>query len=117
MARSDARHDFLIDVLICAIEDGCINGWRTIDDWDYDAGTAVIREVGDGLPDEESTHPVDLDVLAKGIGRINRGEVGLCTEYREGIAKADRENDAGWLDALSADAVLQAGLFNDLVYG
>jgi hypothetical protein len=60
---------------------------------------------------------LDLDAVARGIGRITRGEVGINSRLRNEITMASRENDAGYIDADGADVIVQAGLLGEIRYG
>jgi hypothetical protein len=69
--------------------------------------------------EEGGTHSVTLDTIATGLGRIERGEDGckMNSEITGAVTLAQRDNDAGGFDAYSADAVMQAGIFDEVIYG
>jgi hypothetical protein len=61
---------------------------------------------------------VDIDTMAKGIGTLRRKYAGTIdpeTPMAE-MFRAERENDAGALDVNDALAILEAGVFGDVVY-
>lgn len=112
--RSAERTTYLADVMTTAIEGG-INYWASLDTvsrvedpteilgWRYDAAHLVDLEDG-----EEYT--ISLDTIAQGLNRISK----ILPDCH--IASAHRDMDAGDLDANDADAVVQYGLFGELVY-
>lgn len=112
--RSAERTTYLADVMTTAIEGG-INYWASIDTvsqiedpteilgWRYDAARVVDLEDG-----EEYT--INLDTIARGLNRIAK------IQPRGRIAAADRDMDAGDLDAIDADIIVQFGLFGEHVY-
>jgi hypothetical protein len=114
MNRSDERKQFLADILTTAIEGG-INYWsRTLKYKWKDTPTeptAVIRD------EDGSKYDLSIETVAKGIGLIVRGEVHLNTAMVESIKRANRENEAADLDAWDADAIIQAAVLGELVYG
>jgi hypothetical protein len=58
-----------------------------------------------------------IDVVARGISLISKKEFKINSKMRHNIMQGDRENDAGNIDAYDASAIIQAGLFGDLIYG
>jgi hypothetical protein len=143
MSRSPERQQFLADVITTGVEGG-IGYWaRVIDrkrslDLDWLEITVVewesaIDELGlspysyDQLDDvtEGSTladawiHHVDRDKVASAIRRIIKpgSDISLAEDYVERIALANRLNDAGEIDALDADAIIQVAALGDVVYG
>jgi hypothetical protein len=127
-ARSDARKQFLFDVFVTALEGG-IGYWSVAEAYhwtkDYDAGSsaddldgfyAIITDEEGGLVDKVR---VDARTIARGIGVIQKGgaELHLHDSYRSRILGASAINDSGEIDAGDADIIVQAGLFNEVVYG
>lgn len=122
--RSQERTQCLADILIGAVEDGGLNGWRQVSRYRYvqadpdDACSATLdASVRVHDLEEEKVHDVTLDTIATGLRRLAEGEVKACAEIVGAAVYAQRHNDASYFDAYSADAVLQAGLFGELVYG
>ena len=104
--RSPERLEFLADILSTAVEGG-VNYWCEVSGyrWD-DAGTAralLTRRGGD-------RHELTPDVIARGLGRV------LAEEGFADIREANRDNDAGMIDAEGADVIVQAALFGEVVY-
>lgn len=124
MARSPERHEFLADILTIAVEDYGTNSWRQVSRYKRavienptqasEVGVVVI-ELGDGEKDTE--HEVTVEMIATGLNRILKREIPCNGRIYDEVAEAHKYNDAGYLDAYSADVILQAGLFNELVYG
>lgn len=141
MKRSDERKEFLADVITTAVEGGTgywaqVSQYQWVDTYGYlteegqdrvhvsvgerngDEPRATLHELDD---DESGYKPegleLTLDVVARGIGRIQRGEVSLSDWYRDRILAASRENDAGQIDAGDADTIVQAGLLGEVRYG
>lgn len=119
--RSREREECLSDILITAVEDGCLNGWRQVSGYRWSderpaEARVTVHELGDG---DETLQKlaVNIETIARGLRAIDSGEVGVCSEIREAVRMAQRDNDPCGFDAYSADAVLQAGLFGNLVYG
>ena len=132
--RSDERERFLQDVVVCFIEDYGTNPWRQIEDYSYqydgDAtdmtskmthASATFIDVEDGQPDGGIAscprYEVTIETVAKGLGKLRSGEVGMNSTMLGNILAGDTQNDAGLIDAYDADAIVQAGVFGDLVYG
>lgn len=121
--RSEAREQFLKDVLITAVEGG-INYWSAVSDYDPDAGTVKVHEYE---PDEGETDQwgyaevgvtVDLDSIAKGIGVLNGKGEAWRTGYWAEFWRANRTNgEDGDYDAEIADVIVQTALFGEVVYG
>lgn len=135
--RSPERVQFLDDLMVTAIENFGY-GWFYVQEYAGEGETlyAVIE------PHEEpgTTHRVDLDTFAKGLGLIKRSvqqpliEEGrdpvdvlwnadtgqrlyMGQELRRDILAADRTNgDEGDIDVVGALAVLEVALFGQVVY-
>jgi len=115
MTLSDDRAEFLLD---------CFHGafYRSIDYWafctnykdgrDGEPASAIIR---DSEGDNEN-YVIDLDVIERGIERICDRPM-VNDDMTKNIMLANRENDAGMLDAFDYDAIVQAGLFDEVRYG
>lgn len=118
------RDQFLVDVLICAVEDYSLNQWRQIEayklsaieaDPNSDEAHVIIIEIGDGDLDFE--HKFNITTIAKGISEIVNGEVIVHPDITDTVIHADATNEAGDIDAEIADVILQVGLFKEVRYG
>lgn len=114
-ARNDERKQFLTDVLTTAVEGG-INYWASVDEyeWDVPLGEAyvVVRDMED-----DTTHRVDLDVIAKGIGIEVAGKWDPGSYFAQFVIANRTNGKDGDFDASVADVILQAGIFGKVVYG
>lgn len=121
MSNTD-RTTFLAGILSTALEGG-INYWATVDTiervdapqdilgWRYD--TARILDHQDGS-EFGTMHTIDLDTVAHGLA--------LMAEYDnprfDALRTADRTNgERGDFDAADADATIQLGLYDHIIYG
>lgn len=125
--RSAARVEFLSDVLTTAVEGG-INYWASVSAYRWDTpnpdeiGVTVHVDDEDDWPTEGKR--VTLDTIAHGIavlkasgGPSSPGEEYPGSYWKEFLL-ADRTNgEDGDYDAGIADCILQAGLFDKIVYG
>jgi len=117
--RSLERTDFLGGVLVTAVEGGvnywaeprCYD-WREDERHNFTHVAVELREDG-----SSEWRKVGLDTIERGIEAIRSGRVSLNREITAAIWAGDSANDAGEIDAEGADCIVQAGLFNELVYG
>jgi hypothetical protein len=125
--RSPERVQFLKDVLITAVEGG-INYWGAVADYDPDAGTVTVYEMEEGefdpgtgyveYPDNYVPHKVTIETIAHGIAVLLEQRKGHDPKnYWHQFVIANRTNgEDGDYDAGQADDILQAGLFDTVVY-
>lgn len=116
--RTRTREQFLSDVIIGAVEGGT-GYWAQVSGYHWsDAEPASTRATLHDMEDGR-TFKLDIDAIARGVAIVvdERGEFRLNDELRASIVMADRENDAGFIDADGADAIAQAACFGELVYG
>lgn len=117
--RSVERAEFLDDVITTAVEGGT-GYWAVVHAYkwvDLKPGEvyAVIEEIED--PQAPGRHRIDADLIARGIGRVLYPGFRIRADLCELIRAADREADAGLIDADGADVIVQAALFGEIVYG
>lgn len=123
--RSAERDSFLKDVVIGFVEDGGTNSWRQIERYRYETADpddifspmVVAEATFIDVEDDDKSYAIDHETVAKGLGKLRRGEGGMNSTMRGAILAADAENDAGQIDAYDADAIVQLGVFGELVYG
>jgi hypothetical protein len=135
-SRSEARTEFLGDIITAAVEGGTgywaqVSQYQWVDD--LDPGKPVRVSVGERVGDgaravlhplnedesgyEETGHVIDVEKIAMGLATIER-EIHCCNErLRKRILRANRENDAGLIDADDADVIVQIAIFDQIVYG
>ena len=122
--RSEEREEFLADIITTAIEGGT-GYWALVHEYKWSERPpsevyAVISEDEEQIGSEAEApgyHRIDIDVIAKGIGRIREDAFPINSHLKAEILLADRENEGGDIDADSADAIVQAAIFGELVYG
>lgn len=125
--RSEARTEFLADVMVTAVEGG-INDWCQIASWNSadtnnrtEVQVVALAECDNPMDDHGFDLPrkVTVDDLARAFRRIAEGDVRqLADDYRRNISGASAVNDAGELDAYDASIVFQVALFDGtVVYG
>jgi len=132
--RSAERTQFIHDIMITALEGG-VGYWSVADDivrhpnddlW-YEQYTLYCSEggkealeCGNGVDSVCKGHRVDSELIARGLGRINRGSrdaLQLAIGSMVSIMKASEENEGGDIDADYADIIVQVGIFGKVVYG
>ena len=117
---STERIEFLKDIFVGIFEDYSTNTWRHVRaykwvDRESKRIYGIIIETGDG--DVEEEHMVNLATVRLGVQRLINREVAMNESMRRNIHLASKSNDASSIDAYDADAILQAGIFNELRYG
>jgi len=137
-AKSAERVQFLHDVMITALEGG-VGYWSVADqivrhendDLWYASYRLFCRD--DDEPDGISEcgkdeggkctgHLIDPDAIARGMGLATRperdsDEIGWHYSNRRHVIEANRENDAGEIDASDADCIVQLAAFEKVIYG
>lgn len=121
MQRTDERQQFLADIITTAVEGGT-GYWAAVSGYKWSEGAATTRATLHELNDDETafdgeTYKLTIDEIATGIRRITTGEISVNDRIRKAIAQANRENDAGNLDADDADVITQAALLGEIRYG
>lgn len=116
------RQQFLLDIMCGAIEGGT-GYWAIARNVERDAELNYLSyELADAEDEADSRqdppwHRVDAKVVELGIKRIREGVVNVSQDILARVVMADNSNDAGITDANDADCIVQAGIFNDIVYG
>lgn len=138
VVRSAERTQFLYDIMATALEGG-VNYWSAADDVergdpDKDFYRSYVLYCTDGGRESVECganpkllctgHKVDPDVIARGLGLGtvteavgNEKEIGWHYNQRKHVILANRENDAGEIDAGDADCIVQLGVFGKVIYG
>jgi hypothetical protein len=145
MAKSPERVQFLRDVMITALEGG-VGYWSVADQitiehenddlwyarytlFCLDGDDPTGKEAGEcGLSTQEAPvplcqgHLIDPDAIARGMGLARRpadqsDAIGWHISNRRHVIKANRENDAGDIDAGDADCIVQLAAFGKVIYG
>lgn len=138
--RQHERETFLASVVVTAVESGSqgIGYWAEVEEYrwwlpDLDGGTAEPGPHGGGNAwatiAEYDEHGRRFDLTPKtiseaykvlGRGRKGRGLPDYAWPSQESLQRlwdARAENDAGLLDAIDADVLVQLGVYGKLVWG
>jgi len=123
------RDQLLFDTFVTALEGG-INYWASCDQYHIWVDTRTNPDVAPHTEDTRGFYAVIIDVEDDGtIYTVNRATMarGLrlaATEWRDKISWSDDKPplvvtaDTDWVpDAGDADAILQLGIFGDVIYG
>ena len=109
------RQQFLEDVMTTAIEGG-INYWAQVSKVDAPKGYVWIREREDsGEP--LGRMPFSVLDIELGITRVGMSDFQVGKDIRGWILTGSAENDAGDIDVDAADVIVQAAIFEEIVYG
>jgi hypothetical protein len=125
--RSPERKEFLTNVLVTAVEGG-INYWADIEEYRIDeipdpVFPGLTKWVGGSVKvrDFEGTggkwHTVTLDTIARGIRVVTTPDFNLNRQMKSWIRDGNAENDSGDIDCWCADAIVQAAVLGEVVYG
>lgn len=122
----DERKTFLLDVFTTAIEGG-ISEWARVteyhwlnketDEGDVDGFYAKIEDAENQKDPDFPPSIIDRKVIQHGLSLIRSDDVQISSRIRDEILSDDRDNEVGAMDANGADAVVQIGLFGEIVYG
>lgn len=114
----DWTTEFHKDILITAVEGG-INYWAAVNAYDPDAGKVTVYELDDDGQTILSTTQVDDHQIGKAVRRILNTDfdVAMADTYRKDVADAAKWLDAGDIDAMLADCIVQVACFGRVVYG
>lgn len=113
--RSAEREQFLKDIVVGFTEDGGYNAWRRVKPGTYDPaqGRVVIFDIEeDGVE-----HEVTIETVAHGLAKLKENSFALNRGLKIAILGAAEVNDAGEIDCELADIIVQAGIFEEVVYG
>jgi len=109
------------DVLVTAIEGG-INYWAELvediargkdENGNSTYGTVQIADA----ENEDEAHILTIATIKTGIQRILSAPRKCRADIAQDVLIACLDCDAGQIDADGADAIVQMGLFNEIVYG
>lgn len=120
-ARSEEREEFLADIIVTAVEGG-INFWAAVSVYKWDGlppreWHAVVHQLNDDESDYVETGvKLDIEAVARGLKLIIDGKL-VNETMLTCIRRADKENDAGEIDSYDASAIVQAGLYGEVIYG
>lgn len=117
----NVTNEFLDNVMGSATESGVhgVDGWMTVDRWLCRGGFHASYDRKED-PEGERKGKVTIrrrDVLA-GIRRLLTNKaIDISPEARGRLAAAVIDDDTGEIDGPLADLIIQAAVFNDVIYG
>lgn len=96
-----------------------VASYNSINYWAY------YNETGDQWVEDEASDDnkppkkfkLDTDLIALGLNRVFNPKFKVSSTILSSILSAICENDAGNIDADGADVIVQAAVFNEIVYG
>lgn len=109
---------FLKDVLTTAVEGG-IDYWAACSNLTRSEDLSVVQvELTPAEePDEFEKATVTIDTVALGIQRVLSYGFNVSPGNVKHIMEAIHTDDAGCIDAMDADVIIQAGVLGEIVYG
>jgi hypothetical protein len=114
------KEEFILDVLVTACEGG-ITYWvekaRNIERGGRDGLDYLSLEVSPVETDTPEWRLISATTVLQGLTRILTGEVKVREDIAASVRNAVFNDDAGEIDSDGADVIVQAGLFNEIVYG
>lgn len=118
--KAEVTEEVLAGLLITAVEGGIygVGCWATVEDYDCAGWPENPETVWVDITDNETGRTIQVTPYTIGVGvqRILNKEVALNDEWCGWIWQEITGN-LGAVDAPAADAIVQAGLFNEVRYG
>ena len=111
MQNKPTRTEFLGDILDAAISG--TDYWANI----VRHGDDAPRMIEDADEPETYSKPFDANLIEAGISRVKNPDFQVNRDILANILVADHENDAGEIDIIVADVIVQAAMFGEIVYG
>jgi hypothetical protein len=118
--------DFLRNIMISAFESGVhgTQSWATVlecrdtSSKGYDSVYMSYDRKTGAEGDRKGRRLLELDDLVEGIRRLLASKrIDLGSDLRGRIASAVNNDDSGEIDGPLADVIVQAAIFNDVIYG
>jgi hypothetical protein len=105
-------YEFLCDIKTTALEGG-INYWAKILSYSKDSKEYLIQDL-----ESSDRWYINNEVIFNGINRILvNPEFQIASRIKQYILNGVMEKDSGHIDAEAADCIVQAGLFNEIIFG
>lgn len=102
------------DVFNTVIESGGSNYWAEFRNYSPSKCTA---EVLDCESEVKQWRKIDTNTIVRGIERVASGKMKVATDYVGRCCIMQVLPEQADFDSIDADIILQAGLFNEVIYG
>lgn len=123
--RTVSREQLLHDIFVTALEGG-IGYWSRAEKYRW--STPETRRTKHPLPDlknfeavivdeDDKTYTINAEVIELGLTRMMSQDFKVNKTILGAVALANITNEADQVDAEVADCIVQAGLFNEIVFG
>jgi hypothetical protein len=112
----------LIEIINTAYEEGVIDYWEC----EYSHAKHAKIEINGTTHNytykfeievDDKKFTIDVDVIKRGIERILNGDVHVATRIQNDLRDAIAGSELPAVDTDAVDVIIQAGLFNDIVFG
>ena len=138
------RTGFYSSILVDAIESGAVGGWATVRNYEWkdrDNDTDCIIASAELVPEDpeyvkapmqevfkfgvdragdlikEKRVYVGPHTTRRGLNKVLSGEVEASDWIVKACKEAKKDYDAGLIDAICANVIIQAGVFEENIYG
>jgi hypothetical protein len=111
--RSAEREQFLADVIVCAVEGGT-GYWAQVPVYRCDVAAETRATLLDVV--EPASIELTLDKVEAGLEKVRERGFAVSPRILEAVIEAERELDAGVIDADAADVIVQAAAFGEIRY-
>lgn len=119
-ATIDPRQQFLVDIFVTANEGG-IGYWATTIRQSYKPASPYLyildREALEGDEPAHKKYMVTASAIETALAKIVEGKVTMDPQIADSVLTANATNDAGDIDSVAADVIVQVALFGEIVYG
>ena len=123
----DVPNSLLWSIFVTALEGG-IGYWSVCNEYrighpdktgeDHEGFHADIVETETHIEgDEEEEVRIDREVVLRGLPRIVRRSVRISPRITQDVILSIQQGHSGHIDSEAADCIIQAGLFDEIVYG
>lgn len=108
----------LKDVFTTVIESGGSNYWAEFRNYSPSKCTAEVLDCENvDTFEKKQWKKIDVDTIARGIDRVASGKIQVAKEYVANCCIMKVLPEKADFDSIDADIILQAGLFNEVIYG
>ena len=123
----DVPNSLLWGIFVTALEGG-IGYWSVCNEYrighpdkpgeDHEGFHADIVETETHIEgDEEEEVRIDREVVLRGLTRIVRRSVRISPRITQDVILSIQQGHSGHIDSEAADCIIQAGRFDEIVYG